>query len=106
SSRRRHTRFKCDWSSDVCSSDLCAEIVQGRGVAAGELRRPFAPVSSMAFAQKIKGYVIFQPPVVPGTELLETLPGLPVGALQKRFSRAPQQGQLGAVHLGVIDVTG
>src|SRR5260370_27563481 len=24
SSRRRHTRFKCDWSSDVCSSDLRA----------------------------------------------------------------------------------
>src|SRR2546430_6688997 len=23
SSRRRHTRFDCDWSSDVCSSDLC-----------------------------------------------------------------------------------
>src|SRR4029434_5665503 len=22
SSRRRHTRFKCAWSSDVCSSDL------------------------------------------------------------------------------------
>ena len=22
SSRRRHTRFVCDWSSDVCSSDL------------------------------------------------------------------------------------
>src|SRR5207237_2199388 len=21
---RRHTRFKCDWSSDVCSSDLSA----------------------------------------------------------------------------------
>src|SRR5688572_31846263 len=26
SSRRRHTRFDCDWSSDVCSSDL--ELVQ------------------------------------------------------------------------------
>src|SRR5215211_8646317 len=26
SSRRRHTRSLCDWSSDVCSSDLaCAE---------------------------------------------------------------------------------
>src|SRR5256886_9842249 len=25
SSRRRHTRFDCDWSSDVCSSDLAAE---------------------------------------------------------------------------------
>src|SRR5260370_10463458 len=25
SSRRRHTIFKCDWSSDVCSSDLMSE---------------------------------------------------------------------------------
>src|SRR2546427_4176334 len=30
SSRRRHTRFDCDWSSDVCSSDLEVYIVQGR----------------------------------------------------------------------------
>src|SRR2546430_9289433 len=28
SSRRRHTRFDCDWSSDVCSSDLS---VKARG---------------------------------------------------------------------------
>src|SRR5256886_3718516 len=27
SSRRRHTRFDCDWSSDVCSSDLIGEVV-------------------------------------------------------------------------------
>src|SRR5688572_10993943 len=27
SSRRRHTRFDCDWSSDVCSSDLLIEII-------------------------------------------------------------------------------
>src|SRR5207237_5416758 len=27
SSRRRHTRFKCDWSSDVCSSDLVANAI-------------------------------------------------------------------------------
>src|SRR5207302_6993952 len=26
SSRRRHTRFSRDWSSDVCSSDLAAAI--------------------------------------------------------------------------------
>src|SRR5580698_7361095 len=26
SSRRRHTRLTCDWSSDVCSSDLPAEL--------------------------------------------------------------------------------
>src|SRR2546430_3790483 len=28
SSRRRHTRFDCDWSSDVCSSDLRKAFVQ------------------------------------------------------------------------------
>src|SRR5688572_2139462 len=27
SSRRRHTRFDCDWSSDVCSSDLAPVLV-------------------------------------------------------------------------------
>src|SRR5256886_1053541 len=27
SSRRRHTRFDCDWSSDVCSSDLPKELI-------------------------------------------------------------------------------
>src|SRR2546430_1451810 len=26
SSRRRHTRFDCDWSSDVCSSDLLVAL--------------------------------------------------------------------------------
>src|SRR5689334_25028530 len=26
SSRRRHTRWNCDWSSDVCSSDLVALV--------------------------------------------------------------------------------
>src|SRR5690606_40491912 len=28
SSRRRHTRFSRDWSSDVCSSDLSINILQ------------------------------------------------------------------------------
>src|SRR5256886_6365752 len=27
SSRRRHTRFDCDWSSDVCSSDLLPTVI-------------------------------------------------------------------------------
>src|SRR2546427_11174081 len=30
SSRRRHTRFDCDWSSDVCSSDLYWLGVNGK----------------------------------------------------------------------------
>src|SRR2546430_876940 len=29
SSRRRHTRFDCDWSSDVCSSDLALQLCVG-----------------------------------------------------------------------------
>src|SRR5260370_1190478 len=33
SSRRRHTRFKCDWSSDVCSSDLSKNACHGTAVA-------------------------------------------------------------------------
>src|SRR2546430_17435942 len=46
SSRRRHTRFDCDWSSDVCSSDLDSGAVsQGvitrEGTIAG-LREPRA----------------------------------------------------------------
>src|SRR5688572_33340993 len=34
SSRRRHTRFDCDWSSDVCSSDL-EEFLEHGGVMHG-----------------------------------------------------------------------
>src|SRR5688572_32376640 len=42
SSRRRHTRFDCDWSSDVCSSDLVllfdlAEALLDAAVLLGEV---------------------------------------------------------------------
>src|SRR5215211_337841 len=36
SSRRRHTRSLCDWSSDVCSSDL-TDLVGGPGPVVGEV---------------------------------------------------------------------
>src|SRR5256886_11593905 len=35
SSRRWHTRFDCDWSSDVCSSDLIAKVLFESGTATG-----------------------------------------------------------------------
>src|SRR5690606_41518127 len=45
SSRRRHTRFSRDWSSDVCSSDLSFAMIQvdvaaadhGEGIVAAEV---------------------------------------------------------------------
>src|SRR5256886_11156902 len=54
SSRRRHTRFDCDWSSDVCSSDLVnlglengsAVITvedQGRGIPASAREKVWQP---------------------------------------------------------------
>src|SRR2546430_6631602 len=46
SSRRRHTRFDCDWSSDVCSSDLDAGAPGQRQ--ASELRRSPAPEAFLA----------------------------------------------------------
>src|SRR5256886_4413679 len=36
SSRRRHTRFDCDWSSDVCSSDLFSVFYPPEGVTSGK----------------------------------------------------------------------
>src|SRR3989475_1939425 len=38
SSRRRHTRFDCDWSSDVCSSDLGARLLVRRRPGPGQAR--------------------------------------------------------------------
>src|SRR5256886_11395313 len=40
SSRRRHTRFDCDWSSDVCSSDLPVL----RGIENGLYQSSYVPI--------------------------------------------------------------
>src|SRR5699024_11252010 len=42
SSRRRHTRSKRDWSSDVCSSDLIAALSVGLGQGAYEAAKSYA----------------------------------------------------------------
>src|SRR5260221_9309514 len=48
SSRRRHTRSLCDWSSDVCSSDLAHRIAvrEVRAAVAREKARQNAVVAS------------------------------------------------------------
>src|SRR3989475_2065553 len=46
SSRRRHTRFDCDWSSDVCSSDLVRDLARPRSLAVERLTADPAAVAS------------------------------------------------------------
>src|SRR5690606_40288965 len=56
SSRRRHTRFSRDWSSDVCSSDLFAQSFRGAssraraaaGTGAARRRAPKRPQRGLA----------------------------------------------------------
>src|SRR5436309_10903377 len=61
SSRRRHTRFSRDWSSDVCSSDLSfivtkkENLVLDDGAAAGESE---LVLSKLAFIDVIKIFKI------------------------------------------------
>src|SRR5688572_22577483 len=59
SSRRRHTRFDCDWSSDVCSSDLTLndalmELVDKREVEPKEAYMKAVEKSGFAAALKAK----------------------------------------------------
>src|SRR5205085_6420165 len=54
SSRRRHTRFDCDWSSDVCSSDLRVMAVQSKPI---QSRTKESAVVSRARLRKQRGAV-------------------------------------------------
>src|SRR5256886_5504353 len=47
SSRRRHTRFDCDWSSDVCSSDLASRS-SAPAMCNASSRRPASAIASAA----------------------------------------------------------
>src|SRR6266571_9415449 len=44
SSRRRHTRLTCDWSSDVCSSDLAVDGLPDLESRLGQVRLPVLSV--------------------------------------------------------------
>src|SRR5256886_17643876 len=59
SSRRRHTRFDCDWSSDVCSSDL----IRQWAASDRELvkRAAFAMIAGLAVHDKAAAAAQFAP---------------------------------------------
>src|SRR5690606_40110912 len=66
SSRRRHTRFSRDWSSDVCSSDLQldGQLRERLVVAVGELVASLdEPVGLVELAQAQRGVHVGEPVV-------------------------------------------
>src|SRR2546430_5548835 len=90
SSRRRHTRFDCDWSSDVCSSDLASKVfLFGRSLGSGV-------AVQLAAERPLAGVIL----VAPFDSLVEVAkrhyPYLPVDwMLKHRFDsigRAPKIG--------------
>src|SRR5699024_11580572 len=59
SSRRRHTRSKRDWSSDVCSSDLAvSRLLKTRQVREAKELREVTPADS--FKNKIEQLIAYQ----------------------------------------------
>src|SRR6266853_2713385 len=85
SSRRRHTRFDCDWSSDVCSSDLGAwELLAGRmGAPAFVLFMYVGRVILFQIGRLGTAWVEIQALLAGSsrvTELLEVQPDVPDGA--------------------------
>src|SRR3712207_8874862 len=85
SSRRRHTRYWRDWSSDVCSSDLrigsdtmlVAPVTVGDGAytAAGSVITTHVPPGAMAVARArqrdVAGWVSRRRPGTPAAEAAE-----------------------------------
>src|SRR5699024_11377922 len=91
SSRRRHTRSKRDWSSDVCSSDLVSDYTR---------YLPKATGPKIAFWTTYTGLVgssVFV--MILGVLLGTVAPGNPLGGLSS------QLGTLGLVVLVIFAIT-
>src|SRR6266853_6496441 len=78
SSRRRHTRFDCDWSSDVCSSDLELEPLSLPGTQ--NARNPFFSPDGRWVAY-FSGSRLYRLPLGGGAAaVVADVPGLAFGA--------------------------
>src|SRR2546430_12078136 len=64
SSRRRHTRFDCDWSSDVCSSDLHGRDDLGVGLRLVQGGEPGSGVEERGLRRELHRPELQQPGAV------------------------------------------
>src|SRR2546427_1329896 len=90
SSRRRHTRFDCDWSSDVCSSDLIGDIVLTTPLVRAPARRH--PEAKLVYVTKraLAPLVADNPPLA---EVVALEPDEPLRHLARRLTAlAPTHG--------------
>src|SRR5438034_2793622 len=81
SSRRRHTRSLCDWSSDVCSSDLEENVgqVMSRWRAVGAAVRPRFP--GVVLAHQVHGTTVqWHPSASDGWLIVDGVDGHATGA--------------------------
>src|SRR5690349_9994614 len=87
SSRRRHTRSLRDWSSDVCSSDLCeSACVLGINSDPVTIKRVEVEIIDRAFAE---GWVTPQPPAVRTGRKVAVIGSGPAGlAAAQQLTRA------------------
>src|SRR2546430_459580 len=73
SSRRRHTRFDCDWSSDVCSSDLPDKTLKLERDMKGEENITSRIIDIIAPIGKGQRGLIVSPPKAGKTVLMQQL---------------------------------
>src|SRR5256886_4717842 len=72
SSRRRHTRFDCDWSSDVCSSDLIPARPPPAAVDRAARSRPSSTASLADF--NLSSAIERNPPTILSSNISSCVP--------------------------------
>src|SRR2546430_4948386 len=87
SSRRRHTRFDCDWSSDVCSSDL----ISVTGNVLRDYNTDLFPILELGTSAKMLSIV----PLMDGGALFETGAG---GSAPKHVEQDRKSTRLNSSH--------
>src|SRR6476646_5168595 len=85
SSRRRHTRSLCDWSSDVCSSDLGIVAIRDREVSDVDVQHVVDAAKAVAIPadQKIL-HVLPQEFIIDGQEGIRDPIGMSGGRLEDK----------------------
>src|SRR5689334_3246961 len=82
SSRRRHTRWNCDWSSDVCSSDLLAKKREQRYQTMTELLDALDGILPPPVGQSVTGSPVYTLAALPPGADPNLSPAMPAMPLQ------------------------